>query len=77
MWFMEMKGNERKILNTETDFIKLPMPMAFLPKLTSTCCNLQLLWKRPLTSLPGSLQEDNMDSIEVLNQRVKEFCMAF
>lgn len=74
---MQVKGNERKILNTETDFIKLPMPMAFLPKLTSACCNLQLLWKRPLTSLPGSLQEDNMDSMEVLNQRVKEFCMAF
>lgn len=63
LWFMQVKGNERKNLNTETDFIKLPMSMAFLPKLTSTCWDLQLLWKRPSTLLPWSLQENNTDNI--------------
>lgn len=71
VWFIQVKGNERKNLNIETDFIKLPMSMAFLPKLTSTCCNLQLLWNRPLTSLPWTLQENNMDSIKVVSQRLK------
>lgn len=69
---VQVKGNERKNLNTETDSIKLPVSMAFLAKLTSTCCNLQALWKRPLTSLPRSLQENNMDSMKVLSQRLKE-----
>lgn len=49
----------RKNLNTQIDFIKLLMSVTFLPKFISTCCDIQLLWKRPLISLPWSLQENN------------------
>lgn len=60
VWSMQDKGNERRNLNIEAYFIKLPW--AFLPKLTSTCSNWKLLWKRPLTLLTWNIQE-NRDSI--------------
>lgn len=56
--------NERRNLNIETYVIKLSMSMAFLPKMTSVCCNLKLLWKRPLISLLRGIQENNSDSVK-------------